>query len=66
MKPRMTMRSLRMILGVLLGLVCAGLLTSCVGEGDCSANCPQCEGDCNKTSGHSDRHECEFCGWTWH
>ncbi len=67
MKPRMTKHSLRIFPAALLGLVLAGLwLTACTGtEGSCTANCPQCEGDCEKASGHSGRHECEFCGWTW-
>lgn len=67
MKHPSTKRSMKIFLAALLGLAFAGiLLTSCVGEGTCSRTCPQCEGNCEKTSGHSSQHECNFCGWHWY
>ena len=68
MKLPMTRRSVRIFLAALLGLVLAGLLlTACTGtDGSCTRNCPQCDGECEKASGHSGQHECEFCGWHWY
>lgn len=68
MKLRMTKRSLRIVLAALLGLMLAGfLLTACTETlGSCTHHCPQCEGDCSKSSGHSGQHECSFCGWHWY
>lgn len=69
MKPRMTKRSLRFFLAALLGLVLAGLcLTACDPEsGNCGRNCiHDCGGSCDKTSGHSGQHHCDFCGWHWY
>lgn len=69
MKPRMTKRSVRILLAALLGLMLAGfVLTACTGteSGACGRTCPQCEGYCEKTSGHSGQHVCNFCGWHWY
>ena len=67
MKPPMIKRSVRIFLAALLGLVLASfLLTSCTEEGACGRTCPQCEGNCEKSSGHSGQHECNFCGWHWY
>ena len=69
MKPRMNMRSARILLAALLGLVLAGFaLTSCTGtEGSCGRSCAQdCGGYCEKSSGHSGQHECNFCHWHWY
>lgn len=67
MKRPMTTRSVRIFLAALLGLVLAGiLLTSCTSEGSCGRTCPHCEGYCEKSSGHSGTHECNFCSWNWY
>ena len=67
MSARKHRRSLGAILAVLVPLLLASpLLTSCVDEGDCDRECPDCSGNCGKSSGHSGQHECYVCGERWY
>lgn len=68
MKPPLTKRSVRILLLTLMGLAAGFLLTACPDtEGSCGRSCAQdCGGYCEKASGHSGQHECNFCHWHWY